>query len=124
MLMKKLLLFALLILPFSGWAQNPNDVLQNPSFQDWPPAMSQDSFIYHLTAGLSWRYVIAPISLAQTPDNVIIRATSSNFLLNNGKGIPGSVLDLDEIAMVDQNNSTFGLAIDNGAFEYWPTIFY
>jgi hypothetical protein len=60
----------------------------------------------------------APISLAMTPDTMIFAAASSNLMVNNFNGIPGSWLQLDSVRF-NAPSQPSGL---NGDFELWQTI--
>ncbi len=76
--------------------------------------ISLDTF--SLSAASSYTAFSFNLSLTSAPDTMVFAAVSSIGALNNGNGISGSVLFLDDIAFT---GSTTMPAIPNGDFESW-----
>src|SRR5581483_10550830 len=55
-------------------------------------------------------------ALTQTPDTVVFGATSSNLLINNFRGIPGSNLTIDSVTFTGVVSQP---ALLDGDFENW-----
>src|SRR6185312_2936499 len=66
----------------------------------------------------TWALKIQPATILLTPDTVVFAATSSNLLLGNFSGYPGSSLSIDSVTFTGVASQP---ALMNGDFENWTT---